>query len=343
MKLFLLSIDKILGGGKMNLVAIDEKTEWRKDRHMDTKRKKEKHKTLEIWKARYLYLLLLPSFVWLLVFCYGPMYGVFMAFVDYKAKYGVFGSKFVGLDNFRRIFSTPDAVRSIVNTIEISVSRLIITFPIPIILAILFNEMPGKRIKKVYQTVFTFPHFLSWVILSNILINFLASTGAVNSVIQNLGFERINFLGNPKLFRPLLYITDIWKEAGWSAIIYMAAIAGIDMSLYDAAKVDGANRLQQIWHVTLPGIKTTIVVLFILAVGGLMNAGFDQIFNLRNDVVKSAGQIIDSYVYDITFLSKPDYSFSTAIGLFKSVINFVLLLIANKVVALFNEGQGMFK
>lgn len=266
-----------------------------------------------------------------------------MAFVDYKAKYGVFGSKFVGLDNFRRIFSTPDAVRSIVNTIEISVSRLIITFPIPIILAILFNEMPGKRIKKVYQTVFTFPHFLSWVILSNILINFLASTGAVNSVIQNLGFERINFLGNPKLFRPLLYITDIWKEAGWSAIIYMAAIAGIDMSLYDAAKVDGANRLQQIWHVTLPGIKTTIVVLFILAVGGLMNAGFDQIFNLRNDVVKSAGQIIDSYVYDITFLSKPDYSFSTAIGLFKSVINFVLLLIANKVVALFNEGQGMFK
>lgn len=310
---------------------------------MEMTKKKKKCKFSEIWKSRYLYLLLLPSFVWLLVFCYGPMYGIFMAFVDYKAKYGVFGSEFVGWANFKRIFSTPDAVRSIKNTFEISIARLIITFPVPIILAIMFNEMPGRKVKKVFQTVFTFPHFLSWVILSNILINFLASTGAVNAIIQNLGFERINFLGNPNFFRPLLYITDIWKEAGWSAIIYMAAIAGIDMALYDAAKVDGANRLQQIWHITLPGIKTTIVVLFILAVGGLMNAGFDQIFNLRNDVVKSAGQIIDSYVYDITFLSKPDYSFSTAIGLFKSVINFVMLLVANKVVALLNEGQGMFR
>lgn len=315
----------------------------KEDEKMEMTKKKKKCKFSEIWKSRYLYLLLLPSFVWLLVFCYGPMYGIFMAFVDYKAKYGVFGSEFVGWANFKRIFSTPDAVRSIKNTFEISIARLIITFPVPIILAIMFNEMPGRKVKKVFQTVFTFPHFLSWVILSNILINFLASTGAVNAIIQNLGFERINFLGNPNFFRPLLYITDIWKEAGWSAIIYMAAIAGIDMALYDAAKVDGANRLQQIWHITLPGIKTTIVVLFILAVGGLMNAGFDQIFNLRNDVVKSAGQIIDSYVYDITFLSKPDYSFSTAIGLFKSVINFVMLLVANKVVALLNEGQGMFR
>lgn len=297
----------------------------------------------DIWRSKYLYLILLPSFVWLAVFCYGPMYGVLMAFVDYKVKRGVFGSEFVGLENFKRIFVTPDAVRAIKNTIQISVMRLITSFPIPIIVAIMFNEMRGKKIKKVYQTIFTFPHFLSWVVVANILRNFLASSGAVNVLIQKLGYEPINFLANVELFRPLLYSTAIWKEAGWSAIIYMACISNIDTTLYDAAKVDGANRWRQIWHITLPGLKSIIVIQLIMAVGGLMNAGFDQIFNLRNDVVKSTAQIIDSYVHDITFGAKPNYSFTTAVGLFKTVINFALLIITNKIVTWLNDGEGLFR
>ena len=297
----------------------------------------------DIWRSKYLYLILLPSFVWLAVFCYGPMYGVLMAFVDYKVKRGVFGSEFVGLENFKRIFVTPDAVRAIKNTIQISVMRLITSFPIPIIVAIMFNEMRGKKINKVYQTIFTFPHFLSWVVVANILRNFLASSGAVNVLIQKLGYEPINFLANVELFRPLLYSTAIWKEAGWSAIIYMACISNIDTTLYDAAKVDGANRWRQIWHITLPGLKSIIVIQLIMAVGGLMNAGFDQIFNLRNDVVKSTAQIIDSYVHDITFGAKPNYSFTTAVGLFKTVINFALLIITNKIVTWLNDGEGLFR
>jgi len=271
------------------------------------------------------------------------MYGVLIAFVDYKVKLGVFGSEFVGLENFKRIFITPDAVRAIVNTVQISFTRLITSFPMPIIVAIMFNEMPGKRIKKIYQTIFTFPHFLSWVVIANILRNFLAASGAVNVVLQNMGFESFNFLANTEVFRPILYISAIWKEVGWSAIIYMACISNIDTTLYDAAKVDGANRWQQIWHVTLPGLKSIIIIQLIMSVGGLMNAGFDQIFNLRNDVTKSAAVIIDSYVHDITFGAKPDYSFTTAVGLFKTLINFSLLLITNKIVTWLNDGEGLFK
>lgn len=303
-----------------------------------TKKKKTLH---EIWKARYLYILLLPLLVWLAVFCYAPMYGVLLAFKNYSAKLGILGSQWVGMQHFKRIFITPDAVRSITNTVVISASRLIFEFPMPIILAIMITEMPGNRTKKIYQTIFTFPHFLSWVVVANIVTNFLAQGGAINILLDNMGFAKINFLTTKSIFRPLLYITSNWKEMGWSAIIYMAAIAGIDTTLYEAAKVDGATRLKQIWHVTLPGILSTIVIMFILQVGGMMNAGFDQVFNLRNSAVKDISQILDTYVYDITFLSTPNYGFSTAVGLFKSVINFFLLFLANAVTKKIS-GQGMF-
>ena len=220
-------------------------------------------------------------------------------------------------------------MRSINNTIVISASRLLFEFPMPIIMAIMITEMPGNRTKKIYQTIFTFPHFLSWVVVANIVTNFMAQGGAINILLDNLGFEKINFLTTKPLFRPLLYITSNWKEMGWSAIIYMAAIAGIDTTLYEAAKVDGATRL------------STIVIMFILQVGGMMNAGFDQVFNLRNSAVKDISQILDTYVYDITFLSTPNYGFSTAVGLFKSVINFFLLFLANTVTKKIS-GQGMF-
>lgn len=307
-------------------------TSTTKSRKQGSNSKKKGTPLLRIWKARWLYLLALPFMVWLIVFCYGPMYGVLMAFEDYKASLGVLGSEWVGLKHFRRIFIIPAAKRAIANTLVISISRLIFEFPAPIILAVLITEMRGTKLKKVYQTIFTFPHFLSWIVVSAILGNFLSSNGAINVMLANLGIEKMNFLGNVPLFRPMLYATSIWKGVGWSAIIYMAALAGIDPTLYEAADIDGATRLQRIRYVMLPGIKSTIIIMFILAVGGVMDAGFDQIFNMRNAIVTETAQILDTYIYDITFASTPNYGFSTAVGLFKAVINFILLVLANTVV-----------
>lgn len=299
-----------------------------------------KNKTLQaMWKARYIYILLLGYFVWLLIFHYGPMYGLLLAFKKYNARLGIWGSEWVGLDNLKRIFVTPVAMKAIWNTLTISIRRTIFEFPFPIILAVLITEMRGKKLKKVYQTIFTFPHFLSWVVVGAILTNFLSGSGTINTALANMGFEKINFLGNSKIFTSLLFVTANWKGMGWGAIIYMAAIAGIDPTLYDAAKVDGASRWQQIWHITLAGIKSTIAVKLILDIGGIMNAGFDQIFNMRNDVVNSAVTILDTYVYDITFGAVPNYGFSTAVGLFKSVIDFILLILANQVSGYLSKGE----
>ena len=285
----------------------------------------------QIWDARWLYLLILPGVLYFVVWHYMPMEGILLAFKKYNARLGIWGSEWVGLKNFKRIFITPAAIKAILNTLRVSLSRLVIEFPAPIILALLLNEVVGKRFKKVLQTVYTFPHFLSWVIVSIIVSNFLSNAGFFNSLLRELGFESVNFLADKALFRPLIYFTSIWKEVGWSSIIYMAAIANVDPALYEAAELDGAGRLQQAWHITVSSIRDTIVLMFIMSVGGMMNAGFDQIFNMSNDVVKEAGQIIDTYVYDITFLSAPNYGFSTAVEVFKAVINLILMLLANKV------------
>ena len=279
-----------------------------------------------------MYLCLLPLFVWLVIFQYGPMYGIVLAFKKYSARLGILGSEWVGLSNFKRIFITPVAVKAIANTLRISVGRLAFEFPMGIIVAILLSEMPGKRGKKAVQTVLTFPHFLSWVVVASILRNFLGSGGVINELLSGVGIGTVNFLGNESLFRPLLYATANWKEMGWSAIIYMAAIAGIDPTLYEAAECDGASRLKRIWHITLPGIRGTVAIMFILAVGGIMSAGFDQIFNLNNAMVEGSARILDIYVYDLTFRSVPDYGFTTAVGMFTAVINLFMLLRANQVV-----------
>ena len=285
----------------------------------------------QIWDARWLYLLILPGVLYFVVWHYMPMEGILLAFKKYNARLGIWGSEWVGLNNFKRIFITPAAIKAILNTLRVSLSRLVIEFPAPIILALLLNEVVGKRFKKVLQTVYTFPHFLSWVVVSIIVSNFLSNAGFFNSLLRELGFESVNFLADKALFRPLIYFTSIWKEVGWSSIIYMAAIANVDPALYEAAELDGAGRLQQAWHITVSSIRDTIVLMFIMSVGSMMNAGFDQIFNMSNDVVKEAGQIIDTYVYDITFLSAPNYGFSTAVEVFKAVINLILMLLANKV------------
>ncbi len=285
----------------------------------------------EVYASRYLYLLMLPAVVLYIIFCYVPMYGITLAFKEYNAALGIMGSPWVGFANFKSLFTDSYFWYVVWNTIRINFGRLIFNFPVPIILAILFNELRGRKRKKLFQTVYTFPHFISWVILSGILINFLDFSGPLNALLSAMGFDRVAFLGEEKAFVPILYITASWKDAGYSSIIYLAAITGINAELYEAAEIDGASRLQRIWHVTLPCIRGTILILLTLDVGKILNQGFDQIFNLTNAVVQTAGDILDTYLYRVTFISGGDFSFSTAIGLFKNVINVSLLVVVDKI------------
>ena len=287
---------------------------------------------MEIWNAKYLYLMLIPFVAWLIMFQYVPMTGIVLAFKEFNAIEGIFGSPGVGLKHFERIFSTPAAVKSIFTTITLSLQRIVFEFPVPIILALITTEMRGKRVKKIYQTVLTFPHFLSWVVVSSILISMFSEAGAVNSVISTLGLEKIPFLSDAGFFRAMLFITENWKEMGWASIIYMATIASIDPGLYEAASIDGAGKIKQMWHVTIPALLPLISMRLILKVGHIMGAGFGQILNMRNSVVSSSVQILVTYIYDITFRAMPNYGFSTAVGLFKGLINFALLMLANQLV-----------
>lgn len=295
----------------------------------------------EIVRSRYTYLFLLPGLLFYFTFMYVPMSGVILAFKKYNARLGIWGSPFVGLLNYEFVFRDASFFNALKNTVVISFCRILFQFPAPIIIALLFNELRMPRYKKVLQTIYTFPNFLSWVMISGILVNFLGDTGALNAIISTLGGDKQGFLSNSSLFRSLLYITDIWKSAGWSAIIYMAAISSIDVEQYEAARIDGANRLQMIAHITLPCIKSTITVMLLLQVGNIMNAGFDQIFNISNPAVRSATDILDTYLYRVTFEGSTDFGFSAAIGLFKSVVNFAMLVTFDRISKLFGD-RGLF-
>jgi len=270
------------------------------------------------------------------------MYGIVLAFKEYHASKGILGSPFIGFKNFEYILKDFEFWQAFKNTLIISFGRIAFQFPVPIILALLINELKEGKYKKFLQTTYTFPHFLSWVIISGIVINILGSDGAINNLLSVLGLEKMLFLAQKKLFRPLLYFTANWKGAGWSSIIYLASISSINPELYEAAKIDGANRFQRMYHITWPGIKSTVVILLILSVGGIMNAGFDQVFNLYNGAVLSVSDIIDTYIYRITFQTGSDFGFSTAVGLFKSVINFLLLVSCDRIVKLMGE-EGIFR
>ena len=294
----------------------------------------------KLWQARYIYLLLLPMILWLLFFHYIPTSGIILAFKKYKIG-SLWSGDWIGLQNFERLFATPQAIESIKITIVLSLQRIIFEFVPPIILAILLSEMRGNRLKKVYQTVFTFPHFISWVIIAGMVNNLFAVKGPIDSIIQALGGDSINFLSDTGVFKTLIFTSANWKGMGWSSILYMATIAGIDPTLYEAAEMDGAGRLRCIWHITLSGMKPIIALKLIMTISHLLSAGFDQIYNMRNPVVSSSVQILDAYIYDITFLALPDYGFSTAVGLFKSVIGFILLMIANKLSGIIS-GEQMY-
>lgn len=296
----------------------------------------------EIRKNKMIYTLLLPGLVWLFLFAYMPMGGLSLAFKEYKANMGIWGSPWVGLENFTYVFRDPNFINAVWRTLYINIIKLAVTFPVPIILALMLNELRMNRMKKAFQTVLTFPHFLSWIIVSGIVINVLAYDGLVNSALTMLGLPTINFLGSEQNFIPMILLTDIWKSAGWGAIVYLAAISGIDQDQYESAQIDGASRLQQMFRITLPNILPTITIMFILSVGGLMSSGFDQIFNLANAATKNVSEVLDVYIYRITFQSSTDFSFSTAVSLFRSLVNMILLLAADRVAKKLG-GDGLFR
>ena len=300
----------------------------------------------KIWQNKYMYLLFLPMLIYLLVFCYYPMYGVILAFKDFNYAKGIIASpwaKEYGMNNFIKLFRNPRFFAALKNTLIISTGRIIFEFPFPVILALLINEIRSSKFKRITQTVYTFPHFISWIIVYGLFFNIFSSDGIFNQLIALMGFERTSLLSNPDTFRPLLYISDNWKEMGWSAIIYLASITGISPELYEAARIDGASRRQLVWHITFPCIGGTIAIMFVLTVANLMNAGFDQIFNMYNAAVYEVSDIIDTLIYRMTFKdpNSAGFGYTTAMGLFKSVINFALLIVANGIVKK-STGKGIY-
>jgi putative aldouronate transport system permease protein len=276
---------------------------------------------------KHYYLMLLPGMVWLVLFSIVPMFGIVMAFENYNPGAGIFGSQWVGLDNFKYMFQLNDSKSVIVNTVIIAVGKIVFNLVIPLIFAILLNELTNLRYKKLVQTVAYLPHFLSWVIMATIVIGIFGYYGVANTVVQMFGGAPKLFMADASIFRQLIIGTDVWKEFGYNAIIYLAALTGVNMNLYEAAAIDGANRWQIIWNITLPALSTTVVLLGVLSLGNVLNAGFDQVYNLYNPLVYSTGDILDTWVYRLG-LQNLQYSLATAAGLFKSAISFLLIVIS---------------
>lgn len=278
-----------------------------------------------------LYLLISPVLAYFIIFEYIPMYGVQIAFKNFVATKGIWGSSWVGMRHFDRFFDSYFFWRLITNTLGVSLYQLVVGFPVPIILALMINEIKQSRIffKKIVQTVTYAPHFLSTVVLVGIVVMFLApETGMINKIIVLFGGQPISFITEPAWFKTIYVGSGVWQQMGWSSIIYLAALAGIDPHLHEAAKVDGATRMQRIWHVNLPGIMPTIVILLILNMGSIMGVGFEKVFLMQNDLNIESSEVISTYVYKSGII-QAQYSFSAAIGLFNSIINFALLILVN--------------
>ena len=284
----------------------------------------------DVIRDKWLYLLLLPGIVFLIIFRYIPIFGNVIAFMDYN-PYDASQNVWVGLKHFQDLLTRPQFLQVFGNTLYISILKMVCGFPIPIILALMMNEMKNLKFKKVAQTLLYLPNVISWVVLAGLIMNMLdPDTGLVTSIINSISGEKIQVLTDTRYFVPMLIITDIYKGAGWGTIIYFAALSGVDPQLYEAAEIDGARKWKQLLHITLPSITPTIVVMLILSCNNIVNAGFDQIFMLYTATVYSVADIIDTYVYRIG-IQRADYSFSTAAGLFKSVIALVMILIVNTV------------
>lgn len=273
--------------------------------------------------------MLIPGMIFLFLFSILPMFGIVIAFEDFKPAKGVFGSKWVGLQWFEYMFKLPDTGEIFSNTLIIAIAKIILNLIVPLIFAIMLSEVPGKHFRKFVQTVTYMPHFLSWVILAGILTNFLSLEGVVNSVVELFGGDPIQFLASNEWFRKILVISDTWKGFGYSSIVYLAAIMNIDQQLYEAAAMDGAGRFQRILHVTIPGMMPIIMLMLTLSLGNVLSANFDQVFNLYSPVVYKTGDIIDTWVYRSGLLGY-QYSLATAVGLLKSVVSTILIVISYK-------------
>lgn len=284
-----------------------------------------------MWQHRALLIMLLPGLAITLLFAYGPMYGLQIAFKDYRILDGIWGSHWAGLKFFKEMFNSKDALTALGNTVIISLYRLFWGFPTSIILALLINEIGSKAFKRITQTLSYLPHFINWIVIADLIINILSpSTGVVNYVIKAMGFKSIYFMTSPAFFRTILVGSNIWKEVGWGSVLYLAALSNVDSEQIEAAIVDGANRLQRIRHISVPALVPIMSISLILSMSGILNAGFDQIFNMYNLQVYNVSDILDTYVYRVGMVDM-NYSFSTAVGLFKSVVGLILVLAVNAI------------
>ncbi|TCL61006.1 putative aldouronate transport system permease protein [Kineothrix alysoides] len=287
-------------------------------------------------KQAYYHLMMLPGMIFLIIFNFIPMAGIVMAFQNFSPVKGILESKWVGFDNFRFIFSLPDSRQIFVNTIIISLGKILLAILIPVCFSLLLNEIKVKFFKRTVQTIVYMPHFLSWVVFAAVVQSIFSYDGPVNVLLTAIGMEPVMFLGSNQWFRTLMVTTDSWKEFGYGSIIYLAALTGIDPGLYEAASIDGASRWKRLLYITLPGIMPIILIMLTMALPNILNAGFDQIFNLYNPLVYESGDILDTYVYRVGML-KRQYSLGTAVGLIKSVVGMILILAANKLVTTFSD------
>lgn len=281
-------------------------------------------------RYRYIYLMLLPVLLYYAVFCYAPMGGIVIAFQNFKPALGIAGSKWVGLKHFVTFLTGPYAWRVIRNTLLLNVLQIVFAFPVPIILALLINEVHHKKYKKVVQTISYMPHFISLIVMCGLLITFCRSDGLFNDILAMLGFERTNLLAQPALFRPLYVLSGIWQEAGWGSIIYLATLSGIDPGLYEAATIDGASRFQKMRYISVPGLVPIIIVQLIMRIGNILTMGFEKVFLLYNPLTYDVADIISTFIYR-QGLELSNYSFGTAVGIFNSVVNLVVLVMANTI------------
>jgi putative aldouronate transport system permease protein len=287
-------------------------------------------------------LLAVPGILYFAVFRIFPAFGNFaFALIDFHPLRGFFGSAFVGLKYFERLFSNPELGMMMRNTFIISGLRLIFAFPVPVVLALLMNDIRNEPVKSLIQNVIYLPHFISWVVVATITVSILAPGGGLaNQVIALLGGKEINFLIKPELFRPILVVQGIWKEAGWGTVIYLAALSSVDPNLYEAAEIDGCNRMQKTWHITVPAIMSTVVVVFLLNVGRLINENFQQIYLMMNPLVAEQGEVFETFVFRIG-LEQGQFGYGTAVGLFKSVVALVMVVGANSIIRRFGQ-RGIY-
>lgn len=291
-----------------------------------------------LYRDRYLYLLLAPIVVFYAVFKYAPMFGEIIAFKDYRFADGILGSEWVGLKHYKRLFTSRDFYVILKNTLLLNLYSIVFAFPVPIVLAMLLNEVRVEWYKRTIQNLLYIPHFISWVVLGGIFIALLSpSTGFVNVVLEHVfGIEPIYFLASTFWWPVMFILSGIWQSAGWGTILYLAAMSNIDPQLYEAARIDGAGKIRQMWHVTLPGIRSTIAILLILRVGQMMDVGFEHVFVLQNSAVYEVSSVISTYVYHAG-LQQMQYSYTTALGLFQSIIGFILIVTVNRVIKAMGE------